>query len=59
MTWPPGCPRCPRPTAITVGDASGPRACRQLRETETETLAGADRGSTAIGQGALFAAAAP
>lgn len=35
------------------------RACRQLRETETETLAGADRGSTAIGQGALFAAVAP
>lgn len=34
-------------------------ACRRLRETETETLAGADRGSTSIGQGALFAAVAP
>lgn len=27
MTWPPGCPRCKRPTAITVGDASGPHGC--------------------------------
>jgi site-specific DNA-methyltransferase (adenine-specific) len=34
-------------------------ACRRLLETETETLAGADRGSTAIGQGALFAAVVP
>ena len=32
-----------------------PIACRRLAETES----GADRGSTAIGQGALFAAAAP
>lgn len=73
MTWPPRCPRCKRPTTITVGallegrkflgvELSAEyhaRACRQLRETETETLAGADSGSTAIGQGALFAAVAP
>ncbi len=32
MTWPPGCPRYKRPTAITVGDASGPHGCRECRD---------------------------
>ncbi len=29
VTWPPHCPRCQRPTPITVGDASGPHGCRE------------------------------
>lgn len=37
MTWSPRCPRCKRPTPITVGDASGPHGCRECRDDAPES----------------------